>query len=83
MDMGFILWLVVGGIAGYIAERLMKENHPIYINIALGIAGSAIINIVVMVVQTLPGGHLAAQLVTGVIGACALIFAYREYDKRR
>lgn len=80
---GFILWLVVGGIAGYVAERVMNEDHPIYINVALGIAGSAVINLVIMVVHTLPGGDLAAQLVTGIIGACALIFGYREYQKRR
>lgn len=80
---GFLLWIVVGGAAGYIAERIMKEDHPIWMNVALGIVGSFIINVVLAVVLGLTGGNLLAQLLSGIVGACALIWGYREYKKRQ
>jgi len=80
---GFVLWLVVGGIAGYIAERLMKEDHPLHINIVLGVAGSVLGNSVLLFVLGLSGGNYIAQLLTGVVGACALIWGWREIEKRR
>ena len=80
---GFILWIAVGGVAGYIAERIMKEDHPIWINIALGIAGSFVANLVLGLLGYSGGGNYVGQLITGVIGAVILILAYREYERRK
>lgn len=80
---GFILWIIVGGVAGYVAERVMKEDHPIYINVALGIAGSFVGNLLFSVVLGLSGGNLIAQFLFGVVGACALIWGYRQYEIRK
>jgi len=80
---GFILWIIVGGIAGFIAERLMDEDHSLVMNVALGIAGAFVFNIFLSALLWLPGGALIAQLVTGVVGACVLIWGYREYKKRQ
>lgn len=79
---GFIVWIVVGGVAGYIAERVMDEEHNLLVNVGLGIAGSFVINLFITLVLSLPGGQLIAQLVTGVIGACLLVWGYREYKRR-
>lgn len=81
--MGFILWIIVGGVAGYIAERLMGEDHSLLVNVGLGIAGAFVFNIVLSALLWLPGGGLITQLVTGVVGACLLILGYREYKKRQ
>lgn len=83
MLFGLILWVVVGGVSGYIAEKLMGEDHTLVVNVALGIAGAFIINILLAVVLGLTGGNLIAQLISGVVGACVLIWGYREYKKRR
>lgn len=80
---GFLLWLIVGGLAGYIAERLMGGDHSILVNIGLGVAGSFLVNIVLATFLGMTGGNLLAQLVTGVIGASFLIWAYRAYRRRR
>jgi uncharacterized membrane protein YeaQ/YmgE (transglycosylase-associated protein family) len=80
--LGFILWIVVGGVAGYIAERVMGEEHSLLVNVGLGIAGAFLINTIISLVLWLPGGELIAQLVTGVVGACLLVWGYREYKKR-
>ena len=76
-----ILWILVGGVAGYIAERLMGEDHSLVVNVALGIAGAFVMNIILAFVLGLTGGNLIAQLISGVAGACILIWVYRRYQK--
>jgi uncharacterized membrane protein YeaQ/YmgE (transglycosylase-associated protein family) len=42
--MGFILWLIVGGIVGWLASIIMKTNaqQGILLNIVVGIVGAAL-----------------------------------------
>ena len=37
--MGFIAWIIVGGLAGILAKRIMKEEGGLVRNIILGIVG--------------------------------------------
>ncbi|MCB9993806.1 MAG: GlsB/YeaQ/YmgE family stress response membrane protein [Hyphomicrobiaceae bacterium] len=79
--LGFIVWIVVGGVAGFIAERLLGEDHTIVMNVGLGIAGSIVVNALLWLLGY-SGGNLLGQLVTGVVGAIALVLGYREYKRR-
>jgi uncharacterized membrane protein YeaQ/YmgE (transglycosylase-associated protein family) len=40
--MGFILWLVIGGVIGWLASLVMKRdaNQGIFLNIVVGIVGA-------------------------------------------
>ncbi|HHG90114.1 MAG TPA: GlsB/YeaQ/YmgE family stress response membrane protein [Devosia sp.] len=80
--MGFILAIIIGGIAGYIADRLMSANNVWWLNIALGVGGAALANFVLGIVFGLWGGNLLWQLLTGIAGASALIWGYRQYQRR-
>jgi len=80
---GFILWIVVGGLAGYLAGRAMGKDFSIPVNIGLGIAGSFVGNIVLWFLGYSGDGNLLGQLIMGVIGACVLIWGYSEYRKRQ
>ena len=40
--MGFLSWIIVGGLAGWIAGMIMKEEGGIVRNIVLGIVGGLI-----------------------------------------
>ncbi len=40
--MGIIIWLVVGGVVGWLAGMIMRDNQGILLNIVVGIVGSAI-----------------------------------------
>lgn len=80
---GLILWIIVGGVAGYVAERLMGANHNLLTNIGLGIGGSFVANIVLSLLGYGGDGNLLGQLITGIIGACVLIWGYREYRRRQ
>ncbi len=80
--MGFILAIVVGGVAGIIADRLMNANNSLILNVVLGVVGAALANFVLGIIFGLWGGNLLWQLLTGIAGASALIWAYRQYQRR-
>ncbi len=40
--MGFIGWIIIGGIAGMIASALMGENQGCLLNIIVGIVGGVV-----------------------------------------
>ena len=71
---GLILWIAVGGAAGYIAERLMGGSHSLLVNVGLGIAGSFAANVVLWIMGYRGDGNLLGQLIMGIIGASALLW---------
>ncbi len=80
---GFILTLIVGGVAGIIADRLMQAHNSIVLNVILGVVGAGVLNFLVWLIFGLWGGNLLWQLLTGIIGASALIWGYRQVRHRR
>ena len=40
--MGIIIWLIVGGVVGWLAGMIMRDNNGILLNIVVGIVGAAI-----------------------------------------
>ena len=80
--MGFIFAIIIGGVAGVIADRLMNANNSLVLNVVLGVVGAALANFVLGLIFGLWGGNLLWQLLTGVAGASALIWGYRQYQRR-
>lgn len=54
--MGIIGWVVIGLIAGFIAEKIMKRDHGLLTNLIVGVAGALL------------GGFLAGLLGIGADG---------------
>jgi len=79
---GLIFALIIGGVAGYIAERIMKRDHSLVVNIALGVAGAFVFNLILWVLFGISGGNILWQLLAGIIGACALIWGWDRYQQR-
>ncbi len=73
--MSFILWLVIGALAGWIASMIMKTNaeQGILIDIIVGIIGAFIGGYVVRFFGVNPDANLIISLVTAVIGAVILL----------
>lgn len=76
--MGIIAWIVVGGLAGWIASLIMKtdERMGCVLNIIVGIIGAFIGG---LVVQLITGtgfdfGFNLTSLIVAVIGAIILLF---------
>ena len=80
--MGWILTIIVGGIAGWIAEKIMKADHGLFTNIILGILGALILNAILFALLDATFGGIIGQLVIAVIGACILIWGYRAVRGR-
>jgi uncharacterized membrane protein YeaQ/YmgE (transglycosylase-associated protein family) len=79
---GFLAMLVIGVLAGWIAERFTRSDHGLLTNIIVGIAGAFI------------GGFLASllgisvrgfwgTLIAAIFGATVLIVVFRAITGRR
>ena len=83
--MGIISWIVLGAIAGFIANMIVGGNEGVILTIVLGIVGAVV------------GGYLAQAIlhkgdVTGVnvesiviavVGAILVLFVWRALSGRR
>ncbi len=78
---GWIMTIILGGLAGWIAEKVMKFDTGLIMNIVLGIAGAVVGNYVLSLLNIGLGG-LLGQLIVAVAGACVLILAYRAFQGR-
>lgn len=73
---GWITAIIVGGIAGWLAEQFMKSNMGLIMNIVLGIVGAAIASAILSYFGIDLGGWVG-YLVCGFIGAVLLIWIVR------
>ena len=39
---GFIAWIIIGIIAGWLAEKIMKRDHGLLTNLIVGVVGALI-----------------------------------------
>ncbi len=74
---GLIMSIILGGIAGWIAERLMGSQHSLLMNIILGIIGALVGNRLFRLLFDATAGGLVGQLIVAVLGACLLIWLGR------
>ena len=85
MDVNGVGWLtaiIVGGLAGWMAEQFMKSNMGLIMNILLGIVGAILLNAILSALGMDYTGWIA-YLVIGFIGACILIALARMFRGRR
>lgn len=80
--LGWFAAIIVGGLAGWIAEKIMKADHGILTNIILGIVGALVANFILVSILGSTLGGWIGQLVVGVLGACLLIFGWRAIRGR-
>ncbi|WP_423067141.1 GlsB/YeaQ/YmgE family stress response membrane protein [Devosia sp. CN2-171] len=81
--LGWILSIIVGALAGWIAEKIMKTNQGLLMNIVLGIVGAVVGNFLLMLIFGATMGGIFGQLIVAVIGACLLIAIVRAIRGRR
>ncbi|MBJ3775100.1 GlsB/YeaQ/YmgE family stress response membrane protein [Acuticoccus sp. 2012] len=74
---GWLTAIIVGGLAGWIAEKAMRSDMGLLMNIILGIVGAVVLNAILAALDTSLGVGWVAFLITGILGACLLIFLAR------
>ncbi|MFN3401827.1 MAG: GlsB/YeaQ/YmgE family stress response membrane protein [Ferrovibrio sp.] len=81
--MGWILSIILGAIAGWIAEKIMKTDHGLLMNIVMGILGAVIGNAILRLIMGTTTYTILGQLLVAVVGACILIGLYRAFTGNR
>ena len=76
-QIGWIAAIIVGGIAGWLAEQFMKSEMGLVMNIVLGIIGAAVASWIMGFLGISLGGGWIGYLIAGFIGACILIAVAR------
>ena len=78
---GWIAAIIIGGIAGWLAEQFMKSDMGLLMNIVLGIVGAAIGSAIFSFFGIALGGWLG-YLIAGFVGASLLIWIVRAIRGR-
>ena len=85
MEAQGIVWIaaiIIGGLAGWLAEQFMKSNMGLLMNIVLGIVGAVVANFLLGLIGVSLGGWIG-YLIAGFIGAVILIWVGRAVMGRR
>ncbi|MBB3392003.1 putative membrane protein YeaQ/YmgE (transglycosylase-associated protein family) [Rhizobium sp. BK275] len=72
-SVGWIAAIIIGGFAGWLAEKFMNSNMGVFMNILLGIIGAIVANWILGILHIQPLGGWLGYLITGFVGACILI----------
>ena len=80
---GWIMTIIIGALAGWIAEKIMKADHGLLTNIVLGILGAVLLNLILELIIGWEAVGWLWNLVIAVVGACVLIWGYRAVKGRR
>lgn len=78
---GFFTMILIGAIAGWIAERVTKSDHGIFTNILIGIAG-AFVGAKLAEIAEVPVFGFIRTLISATIGAIIILVAWRVLVKR-
>jgi uncharacterized membrane protein YeaQ/YmgE (transglycosylase-associated protein family) len=70
---GWIAAIIIGGFAGWLAEKFMSSNMGVFMNIILGIVGAIVANFILGLLHVQPLAGWLGYLITGFVGACLLI----------
>ena len=56
--MNFIVWIIIGGLAGWIAGMIMKNQSGLFMNIIIGVVGAFIGGWLFNILQIAPQGRI-------------------------
>jgi len=79
---GWIAAIIIGGLAGWLAEQFMKSEMGLLMNIVLGIVGAAVASWLFGLLGISFGPGWLGYLIAGFIGAVILIFVVRAIRQR-
>ena len=74
---GLFVMLIIGAIAGWIAEKVTESNHGIFTNILIGMAGAFIGGKIGELLQ-IPVFGFWRILVAATVGAILILFIWRR-----
>ena len=83
MGLGIIGWIVIGIVAGWLAEKVMGRNHGLLTNLIVGVVGALLGGFIAGAVLGLDvGGFNFVTLLVAFLGACLLLFLVGLFKRR-
>ena len=83
---GFFGTLLIGAIAGWIAEKVTSSNHGLIMNIIVGIAGAYLggflANLMGLKLGEIFSGWFLGNLIVSAVGAIILLWIFRIIRSR-
>ncbi|WP_209425042.1 GlsB/YeaQ/YmgE family stress response membrane protein [Pararhodobacter sp. SW119] len=79
---GWISFLIIGLIAGFIAEKVMSRNHGLLMNLAVGVIGAYLGAFLFRLVGLGATGFIGA-IIVATIGAVVLLAVVGWFRTRR
>jgi uncharacterized membrane protein YeaQ/YmgE (transglycosylase-associated protein family) len=84
---GWIMTIVIGGLAGWIAEKVTKSDMGILMNVIFGVLGSIvgglIANLLGLRLGEIFSGWFLGNLIVSVVGAIILVMAVKLLRGRK
>jgi uncharacterized membrane protein YeaQ/YmgE (transglycosylase-associated protein family) len=78
----FIIWLIVGAIAGWLAGQVMKGGgFGLVGDIILGIVGAVVAGWLLPAIGILIGGGILGAIINAFIGACIVLLVIRLINR--
>ncbi|MGE3245699.1 MAG: GlsB/YeaQ/YmgE family stress response membrane protein [Beijerinckiaceae bacterium] len=83
-QVGFFMLILIGAVAGWVAERVTRSDHGIFTNILVGVAGSFVGSSLADAFGIAIRGRLG-YLMAAIVGAIIVIWLWRAIrgDRRR
>lgn len=86
LGLGIIGWIIIGGLAGWIASKFMDTDaqQGIGLNIVAGVIGGLVGGFLLKLFGVdVEGAGLIFSFLTCLVGACIVIFAFKAVTGRR
>ena len=75
MGLGIIGWIVIGIVAGWLAEKVMGRSHGLITNLIVGVIGALLGGFIASNLLGIDvGGFNVVTLLVAFLGACLLLF---------
>jgi uncharacterized membrane protein YeaQ/YmgE (transglycosylase-associated protein family) len=75
MGLGIIGWIIIGVVAGWLAEKVMGRSHGLLTNLIVGVVGALLGGFIAGSVMGIAvGGFNLVTLLVAFLGACLLLF---------
>ena len=74
---GWLIWIAIGLVAGYIADRIMGVDNTLVMNLIVGVVGAVLGGWLASMLGITVGWGLLGTLIIAIIGAVILLFILR------
>lgn len=79
---GILGLIIIGLIAGYVAERVTESDHGLFTNLVVGLIGAFVGGILASTIGIAPRGGFLANLVVATLGAILFLYVLRQIKGR-